>query len=97
MSAGIATPQPIKSPLLLFHATLSAQPQAFTWEKLVKLIQTQKHPVWQSSKIITTTHTLNTQTQRETLVSANVSRLHKKSPQENALDKMSDLYREDFT
>lgn len=73
------------------------QPQAFTREKLVKLIQTQKHPVWQSSKIITTTHTLSIQTQREALVSANVSRLHKKSPQENALDKMFDLYREDFT
>lgn len=99
MSAGIATRQPIKSPLLLFHETLSAQPQAFTWEKLVKRIPTQRHPVWQSSEIIAAAHTSHIQTQRETLVPANVSRLHKKTPQEKKIlkDKMSDLYREDFT
>lgn len=97
MLAGIVTSKLVKSPLLVFHATLGAQLQAFNWEKLVRLIQTLKRPVWQSSKIITTAHTLSIQTQRETLESANVSRLHKKTPQENALEKMSDLYREDFT
>lgn len=95
--AGVVTSKLVKSPLLVFHATLSAQLQAFNWEKLLRLIQSRRHPVWQSSKIITTTHTLSTQTQRETLVSANVFRLHKKTPQENAPEKMSDLYREDFT
>lgn len=97
MWAGIVTSKLVKSPLLVFHATLGAQLQALNWEKLVRLIQTQRRPVWQSSKIITTTHTLSIQTQRETLVSANVSRLHKKTPQENAPEKMSDSYREDFT
>lgn len=97
MLAGIATSKLVKSPLLVFHATLGAQLQAFKWEKLVRLIQTQRHAVWQSSTIITTTHTLSTQTQRETLVSANASRLHKKTPQENAPEKMFVLYREDFT
>lgn len=84
MLAGIVTSKLVKSTLLVFHATLSAQLQAFNWEKLVRLIQTLRRHVWQSSKIITTAHTLSIQTQGGTLVSANVSSLHKKTPQENA-------------
>lgn len=62
--AGQVSSKLVKSPLLVFHATLCDQLQAFSWEKLPRLIQSQRRPVWQSSKIITTTHTLSTQTQK---------------------------------
>lgn len=79
MLAGIVTLKLVKSPLLEIHASLCAQLQAFNWEELVRLIQTQRHPVWQSSKIITTTrHGEKLWCQQ--MSSASIKRPHKKMP-----------------
>lgn len=99
MLAAIVTSKLIKSPLLVFHATPGAQSAtSIQLRKAGETDSVSETPcVAERQDHHNNPHLEYPETGRNSGVSKCLYRLHKKTPQENAPEKLSDLYREDFT